>query len=142
MGETKLWKKVIFVKYGMHEKGWKSKVYKRPHGCGFWLGIMSCQAFLESNISFSVDKGDRIMFWEDRWCKNIILKEHFPNLYNVLRAKFASVRDLAELNRNVVSWNLHPRRRLSEVEIGEVLQLLPLLDDIVLTNDPDLRLWG
>lgn len=53
-------------------------------------GIVKIKEVLEKhNVNWvgsfckAVGRGDKIMFWEDKWVGNVILKENFPRLYKL-----------------------------------------------------------
>jgi hypothetical protein len=46
---------------------------------------------------FEVGDGIRRKFWHDMWCRDTILKEAFPVLFGIARAKDASVEDNMEI---------------------------------------------
>jgi hypothetical protein len=37
--ESKLWRLVLVVKYGVEGGGWRTKPIRRSHGCSLWKGI-------------------------------------------------------------------------------------------------------
>jgi hypothetical protein len=41
--------------------------------------------------SFKLQDGKMIRFWEDTWLGAIALKEQYPNLYNIVRRKSATM---------------------------------------------------
>ena len=40
---------------------------------------------------FKLDSGIRIRFWKDKWLGNQKLKDQFPNLFNIVQRKHATV---------------------------------------------------
>jgi hypothetical protein len=38
-----------------------------------------------------VGDNSKVRFWHDRWCGDVALKEAFPNLFDIARAKDTSV---------------------------------------------------
>ncbi len=39
--DSKLWKQVLVVKYGVVGGGWRTKSIRGSHGCSLWKGIMA-----------------------------------------------------------------------------------------------------
>ena len=42
-------------------------------------------------VRFNLRDGSQIRFWEDTWLRNQPLSYRFPNLYNIVRKKHATV---------------------------------------------------
>lgn len=140
--DGKLWKRVIFAKYGKAKGGWCTNICNKAHGCSFWKGIMLFKVFFDNNVRYTVGRGDRILFWDHRWCGDVALKERFPNLSLATRTKNCTVAELAVPDVGRMAWDLEPRRRLTEVEVCEAAQLMCLLESVVLTQSEDDRFWG
>ena len=45
--------------------------------------------------SFHLNDGNQIRFWEDKWIGNHTLREQYPDLYNIVRKKHATVVDIS-----------------------------------------------
>lgn len=99
-----LWKKVLIEKYGIRDV-WNPKEMHGPRGKGLWKGILRHMEFFKKGIRYEVRKGDRIGFWEDKWCGVRPLKEEFSNVYLM-----AVVADYAKLDFSEVLWQLILRR--------------------------------
>jgi len=37
--------------------------------------------WFQDNIIWQLEDGNRILFWEDIWLKNILLRDKYPKLY-------------------------------------------------------------
>jgi hypothetical protein len=62
---------------------------------------------------FRVQNGTLIRFWEDKWIWDSALKDQYPNLYNIVRKKSATITDVfstrplnVSFRRNLVAANL------------------------------------
>lgn len=140
-GNDKLWKKVIRSKYGVEQGGWYSKPCRYSHRCSFWKGIMLQKPFFERHISYLVGNGRRIKFWDDRWCCRDPLRTKFPNLYTAVDTKDCFISDMLETGELGSSWNFKPKRRLRDVEIREMTELLSLVGNFSATEDEYSRQW-
>ena len=82
-----LWRKVIEAKYENEGGGWCTKPVLGTYGVSVWKSIRS--GWLDSSkfLQFDVGDGTRIKFWEDVWCRDCSLKEAFPELYIISRAR-------------------------------------------------------
>jgi hypothetical protein len=58
--------------------------------------------------NFILHNGTQIRFWEDIWLRNSTLREQYPNLYNIVRRKNATVSDVMSM----VPYNISFRRAL------------------------------
>jgi hypothetical protein len=66
------------------------------------------------NVCFDVGVGDRVHFWQDRWCGGQLLKERYPALYS--------------LEWNVLIWYLVPGvKSIDRLMIVNYSLLLPCL---------------
>lgn len=140
--EQKLWKRIIFDKYGIAENGWSTKPCSRSHGVGFWKGLMLCKDFFDEHAIYLVGNGEKVRFSEVRWLGNVRLKEMFPGLFEVSRKKLCKVNEVLTQEANGWTWNIKPRRRLSEREIEEVTGFTEMLENVTLTGEDDSRFWG
>jgi hypothetical protein len=64
--------------------------------------------------SFQLQDGRVIRFWEESWLGATTLKKQYPNLYNIVRRKDATVAEILGLmpfnisfRRSLVAGNLH-----------------------------------
>jgi hypothetical protein len=80
--------------------------------------------------TFKLQDGKQIRFWEDKWLGTNALKEEYPNLYNIVRRKNATVTDIfrsSPLNisfrRSLVAENLnswhHLVQRLAHIHLRD-----------------------
>jgi len=57
----------------------------------FWAGLMKVKDTFLNHGSFHLNDGNQIRFWEDKWIGNHTLREQYPDLYNIVRKKHATV---------------------------------------------------
>jgi hypothetical protein len=57
-------------------------------------------------VRFKVGDDVRTKFWHDLWCRNTVLKEAFPVLFGIARAKDALVADNLEILGSYTQWNV------------------------------------
>ena len=82
---------MIGVKYGQEGCGWKTKEVCGPFGVGLWKEIMKEVDWCWENIVFKVGKGNRVLFWTDKWCGNEALAQSYPQLFTLAGHKNAKV---------------------------------------------------
>ncbi|RVX00494.1 LINE-1 reverse transcriptase-like [Vitis vinifera] len=56
------------VKYGQEGCEWRTKEVCGPYGVGLWKEIMKEADWCWESIDFKVGKGNRVLFWMDKWC--------------------------------------------------------------------------
>lgn len=64
------------------------------HGVGHWKTIRKEWDILSSKISFSVENGQRVRFWNDKWCEDELFCVSFPSLFVVAISKEAWMTDV------------------------------------------------
>jgi len=55
------------------------------------MGLMAVKDQFFNLVRFNLRDGSQIRFWEDTWLRNQPLSYRFPNLYNIVRKKHATV---------------------------------------------------
>ena len=89
--ETRLWRRVVALKFGEEWGGWTSKLERGVHGCALWRTIRKGWEAFSKNIHFKVGMGVRVRLWSDPWCGNSPLKLTYPVVYGIASNKGASV---------------------------------------------------
>ncbi|GMP42812.1 hypothetical protein CsSME_00012420 [Camellia sinensis var. sinensis] len=65
------------------EEGGGGKGVVHPHGRGLWKGIWLGWTEFWDRTRIKVGVGDRIHFWQDRWCSEVPLVSIFPMVYAI-----------------------------------------------------------
>jgi hypothetical protein len=71
-----------------------TQVSRKSGDSQFWSGLINIKDQFLSMSSFKLQDGKQIRFWEDKWLGAKALKEDYPNLYNIVRRKSATVADI------------------------------------------------
>jgi hypothetical protein len=70
----------------------------------FWSGLMSVKDDFLNMGRFYLQDGKKIRFWEDLWMGDTALKVQYPNLFNIVRRKSATVAEVFSLRPLNVSF--------------------------------------
>jgi hypothetical protein len=92
--DTRLWRRVLVVKYGLEGGGWITNHSHAAHGCSLWKSILMGWADFRRHIGFDVGCGTKVLFWHDKWCTNLSLKDMYPVLYACSNNKDAFIASL------------------------------------------------
>ncbi|RVX00224.1 putative ribonuclease H protein [Vitis vinifera] len=136
-----LWKTVIGVKYGQEGCGWKTKEVCGPFGVGLWKEIMKEVDWCWENIVFKVGKGNRVLFWTDKWCGNEALAQSYPQLFTLAGHKNAKVCEVWDSSMGQGGWNLRLTRDFNDWEMEQIGDMLNLLKDFRTSLEEDLVRW-
>lgn len=123
-----LWRRIIEGKHGCDSNGWDAKKTKQPYGMGLWRVICNIIDKFKLGLEHKVGNGRKTRFWEDRWSGEEVLKDKYPNLFEVSRKKGVWVNEIVTMNVDgETNWNLDFKRRLTDMEISEAASLSYLL---------------
>ncbi|RVX18007.1 putative serine/threonine protein kinase IREH1 [Vitis vinifera] len=125
-----LWKTAIGVKYGQEGCGWRTKEVCGPYGVGLWKEIMKEADWCWENMDFKVGKGNRVLFWTDKWCGNEALSQTFPQLFTLAGHKNAKVYEVWDSSLGQGGWNLSLARDFNDWEMDQIGEMLNLLKDV------------
>ncbi|RVW22247.1 LINE-1 reverse transcriptase-like [Vitis vinifera] len=136
-----LWKKAIGVKYGQEGCGWRTKEVCGPYGVGLWKEIMKEVDWCWESMDLKVGKGNRVLFWMDKWCGNEALSQSFPQLFTLAGHKNAKVCEVWDSSLGQGGWNLSLARDFNDWEIDQIGEMLNLLKDFKISQEEDLVRW-
>ena len=112
-------------------------------GVGMWKAIRKEWGLVSSRISYTVDNGQRVKFWKDKWCGNGLLCNSFPSLFSLASSKNAWVEDV--WNSSILGergWSPSFSRPLSDWEVGCAKRFLSCLEGMrAYRNEEDRVLW-
>ncbi|XP_058726606.1 uncharacterized protein LOC131597964 [Vicia villosa] len=112
-GQNSLWFDVLKSRYGdLSSKVFcVEKDHKIPSSCSFWwkdllkIGALSLLDPVVEKCSFTIHDGYKTPFWEARWLEDIVLKDHFPELYKASSLKHVSVAAMGGLREGIWYWS-------------------------------------
>jgi hypothetical protein len=99
------WRIVVDSKFDNLWGGWCSLEPAYAFGVGLWKNFRKGWEKFLALSRFEVGDGTRTKFWHDMWCGDTVLKEAFPVLFGIARAKDASAADNLELLGDSNQWN-------------------------------------
>ena len=134
----------MVAKYGVDLGGWRTPCTRGPYGCGMWKGILLGWNEFFQQTKFVVGMGNRIRFWQDKWCGEMALMDRFPTLYacsNQREATIASVL-LRPAVGGSCDWNITFVRDFNDWEIDLVVEFFQILaSNSPSTGGPDRLCW-
>ncbi|CAL5369282.1 unnamed protein product [Camellia sinensis] len=140
--DESLWKRVIVSKYGADGGRWLPLQNGEGKESVVWSDILSVAAlnpelfqFFASKLQIVVGNGSRILFWHDRWCMNLKLKEEFPRLFRLSMEKEEKLSYFMQRRDRDGPWSLQFRRPLFSWEEEEVGKLQELTKDVPRLNE-------
>jgi hypothetical protein len=89
INEDGLWQNFLQNKYLANQT--IGKVDRKPGDSHFWAGLMKVKEIFLNHVTFHLNNGKQIRFWEDRWLGNFSFQHQYPALYNLVRRKSATV---------------------------------------------------
>ena len=88
-------------------------------------------------MTFKVHNGKQTRFWEDKWLGNSALKDQYPNLFNLVHRKHATVHTV--LNGDPL--NVSFRRHLTRNNLRDWMDLGHRVANIQLGDNKDIGVW-
>ena len=144
MEDHHLWRRVLVAKYGVDLGGWQTSRIRGPHGCGVWKGIMLGWNDYFQHIEFVVGLGNRIRFWQDKWCGDRALLDRFPTLYACSSQREVTIDSvlMRPAAGGPCEWNVTFGRDFNDWEIDLVVDFFQLLASNTPSNEgPDGLRW-
>jgi hypothetical protein len=135
------WRIAVDSKFGSLWGGWCSLEPAGAFGVGLWKNIRKGQEEFLGLSRFDVGDGARVKFWHDMWCGDTVLKEAFPVLFEIARAKDASVADNLELLGGSNQWSVSFSREAYDWEVDVFASLFQVLHSINVRKGSEDRLW-
>jgi len=98
--EESTWQELIWNRYLKNET--LSQIEKKNVFSHFWNGSLGVNVFL--SLGKLKLTGTQIRFWEDKWLGSQALKIQYPDLFNIVRKKQATMADVLNSNPLNVSF--------------------------------------
>ena len=100
-----LWRKVIEAKYGNVWGCWCAKKVTSAYGVSLWRFIRSGWLYFSKLLHYDVGDSTRVKFWKHVWCGDCTLKQDFPELYCLSKARYSSVAEVMCWFGRRIHWN-------------------------------------
>lgn len=81
-------------------------------------------------MAFKVGKGDSVLFLKHVWCCETPLEIALPLIFHLAGKKDSTINHHFTHSGALVTWQLYLRRNLNDWEIGEVVVLLQILENV------------
>jgi len=135
--ERAIWRRFIAGKYGLLNH-WTTEEVAGTFGCSVWKTIRRLWPHFNNNMSITVGNGLKTDFWNEVWIGEDSLRNSFSHLYTLSTQRNVS----ASQAWSQQGWDLVFRRALNDWEIGEVANLLGVLNSHpALSMRPDKPRW-
>jgi hypothetical protein len=85
INENGLWHNILRHKYLRNQT--IGHVQRKSGDSHFWSGLMKVKESFLSLGHFTLNNGDNIRFWEDKWLGTTTLQYQFPELYSIVHRK-------------------------------------------------------
>ena len=115
-----------------------SQISKKAGDSHFLSSLMGVKDQFLNLGRFKLVSGHQIRFWEDNWLGNQKLKDQFPNLFNIVRRKHATIAEVLSSN----PLNVFFRRALVGDKLTEWYCLIASLVHINLNEGMDCFMWN
>ena len=97
-----------------------------------WKAISSLYRDFYQIVTFKVDNGNIVRFWEDIWLGENSLEAQYPSLFRISSFKSRPISEFWDQSITSLgdspSWNFHFPRNLLDREICQLQQLLQSLE--------------
>ena len=135
INEDGIWQRLLRNKYLRHKT--ITQVEYMPGDSHFWSSLMKVKNDFLRMGKFMVGDGSQTRFWEDAWLETIPFKLQYPDLYNIVRKKSATVSTVLRSNPLNVAF----RRSLVGNNLQAWLHLIAKVVNVQLTDQKDTFLW-
>ncbi|KAL6342305.1 hypothetical protein AAG906_007519 [Vitis piasezkii] len=138
-----LWRRVINLKYGEEEGGWRTQDVIGRNGVGLWKAIKKKWWLLDGRVAYHVGNGQRVRFWKDKWCGDGPLCESFSSLFSISMSKIAWVSEVWNPVGDGDGWTTFFARAFNDWEIDLVERLLQKIHAFrVQREEEDRVIWS
>ncbi|WVZ62616.1 hypothetical protein U9M48_012344, partial [Paspalum notatum var. saurae] len=134
--EDRIWQSLLKNKYLSNKT--LSHVSLKPSGSQFWKSLMGVKEQFLTLGKFKLGSGNQVRFWEDKWLGNHKLSLQYPNLFNIVRHKHATVAEVL----NATSLNVSCRSSLEGIKPREWNHLVARVSAVNTGEGLDCFVWG
>ena len=103
--EDGIWQQILSNKYLKSKT--LTQVEKKSGDSQFWSELMSVKQDFLKWMTFKVQNGNQTRFWEDKWLGNSAVIDQYPNLFNLVHRKHATVHTVLNGDPLNVSFRRH-----------------------------------
>lgn len=89
----------LLSKYGPRSGSQHSRLRNSSNTSLFWKGVLVSKCLLWPSVKFKIGKENKVLFWCDRQCSEVLLKDLYLTLYQVTRHKEVSIKKYWHRNR-------------------------------------------
>ncbi|KAJ0613760.1 putative RNA-directed DNA polymerase [Helianthus annuus] len=144
---THLWSKVIKAIHGRNRSF--PSIPLMNSVCGVWKNILLLSksddlkvSDVEDRMEVQLGRGDKTLFWLDKWAGDFVLKDQFPQLFALEIDKYCLVEHRYSLMHGLTFWNWGGNSTNSQPEISNMWEECSnRLRDVKLSKKSDQWLW-
>ena len=89
INEQGVWQDLLKRKYLNNQT--INQVQKKHGDFHFWSGLMKVKNTFLNLGSWTVNNGEQVRFWEDKWLGNYSFKDRYLSLYSIVRRRNSSI---------------------------------------------------
>lgn len=89
INEQGVWQDLLKRKYLNNQT--INQVQKKHGDFYFWSGLMKVKNTFLNLGSWTVNNGEQVRFWEDKWLGNYSFKDRYLSLYSIVRRRNFSI---------------------------------------------------